>query len=55
MCIIDEHVEMRNVRNATLNVPRLLLPAIQINIRAGAMPPKKSNGHAYLKIPLNTL
>jgi hypothetical protein len=52
---VDEFVEMRNTRDATLNVPRLLLPAIQINIRAGAMPPKESNGHAYLKIPLNTL
>jgi glyoxylase-like metal-dependent hydrolase (beta-lactamase superfamily II) len=52
---VDEFVEMRNTRDATLNVPRLLLPAIQINIRAGAMPPKESNGHAYLKIPMNTL
>jgi len=51
----DEFVKMRNARDATLNVPRLLLPAIQVNLRAGAMPPKESNGHAYLKIPLNTL
>ena len=46
---------MRDARDATLSVPRLLLPAIQINIRAGAMPPQESNGHAYLKIPLNML
>jgi len=52
---VDEYVKMRNSRDATLNVPRLLLPAIQINLRAGAMPPKESNGIAYLKIPLNTL
>jgi hypothetical protein len=51
---VDEFVEMRNTRDATLNVPRLLLPAIQINIRAGAMPPKESNGYSHLKIPLNT-
>ncbi|PKG97503.1 MBL fold metallo-hydrolase [Paraglaciecola sp. MB-3u-78] len=52
---LEEFVKMREARDVTLNVPRLLLPAIQINIRAGAMPPKESNGHAYLKIPLNTL
>lgn len=52
---LEEFVKMREARDATLNVPRLLLPAIQINLRAGAMPPKESNGHAYLKIPLNTL
>jgi glyoxylase-like metal-dependent hydrolase (beta-lactamase superfamily II) len=52
---LDEFVKMREARDMTLNVPRLLLPAIQVNIRAGAMPPKESNGHAYLKIPLNTL
>jgi glyoxylase-like metal-dependent hydrolase (beta-lactamase superfamily II) len=51
----DEFIKRRNARDATLNVPRLLLPAIQINIRAGEMPPNESNGHAYLKIPLNTL
>ena len=51
----DEFVKMRDARDVTLNVPRLLLPAIQINIRAGVMPPKESNGHAYIKIPLNTL
>jgi glyoxylase-like metal-dependent hydrolase (beta-lactamase superfamily II) len=52
---VDAFVDMRNARDATLNVPRLLIPAIQINIRAGAMPPKELNGHAYLKIPLNLL
>lgn len=52
---LEEFVKMREARDVTLNVPRLLLPAIQINIRAGAMPPKESNGHAYLKIPLNIL
>jgi glyoxylase-like metal-dependent hydrolase (beta-lactamase superfamily II) len=52
---LEEFVKMREARDVTLNVPRLLLPAIQINLRAGAMPPKESNGRAYLKIPLNTL
>jgi len=52
---VNEFVEMRNARDATLSVPRLLLPAIQVNIRAGAMPPKESNGHVYLKIPLNIM
>jgi glyoxylase-like metal-dependent hydrolase (beta-lactamase superfamily II) len=52
---LEEFVKIREARDVTLNVPRLLLPAIQVNIRAGAMPPKESNGHAYLKIPLNTL
>jgi glyoxylase-like metal-dependent hydrolase (beta-lactamase superfamily II) len=52
---LEEFVTMREARDVRLNVPRLLLPAIQINLRAGAMPPKESNGHAYLKIPLNTL
>jgi hypothetical protein len=51
----DDFVKMREARDITLNVPRLLLPAIQINIRAGAMPPEESNGRAYIKIPLNTL
>ena len=52
---VNEFVDMRNTRDATLSVPRLLLPAIQVNIRAGAMPPKESNGHVYLKIPLNIM
>ncbi|MFT5925087.1 MAG: hypothetical protein ACI9LE_002092 [Paraglaciecola sp.] len=53
--LLKESVRMREAIDATLNVPRLLLLAIQINIRAGSMPPKESSGHAYLKILLNTL
>jgi glyoxylase-like metal-dependent hydrolase (beta-lactamase superfamily II) len=45
-------VEQRTTRDKTLPVPKLLLPSIQINIRAGQMPPKESNDTAYLKIPL---
>ncbi len=48
----DAFVKMRNERDATLAVPKLLLPSIQMNIRAGQLPPKEDNGKAYLKIPL---
>jgi len=51
----DQFVEMRTKRDATLDMPVLILPAVQINIRAGELPPKESNGVAYLKIPLNAL
>jgi glyoxylase-like metal-dependent hydrolase (beta-lactamase superfamily II) len=50
-----DYVAMRTAKDKTLCVPRLVLPAIQINIRAGKMPPKESNGRRYLKLPLNTL
>lgn len=51
----SDFVEMRTKRDATLEMPVLILPAVQVNIRAGAMPPKASNGISYLKIPLNAL
>jgi glyoxylase-like metal-dependent hydrolase (beta-lactamase superfamily II) len=44
---------LRTARDATLSMPNLILPAIQINIRAGALPPAESDGQHYLKIPLN--
>ena len=50
-----EFVEMRTKRDATLEMPVLILPAVQINIRAGDLPPKEDNGVAYVKIPLNAL
>jgi glyoxylase-like metal-dependent hydrolase (beta-lactamase superfamily II) len=50
-----EFVEMRTKRDATLEMPVLILPAVQINIRAGELPPKEDNGIAYAKIPLNAL
>lgn len=50
-----QFVEMRTKRDATLDMPVLILPAVQINIRAGELPPKESNGVAYLKIPLDAL
>lgn len=51
----DEFVAMRKARDATLDVPTLILPAIQVNVRAGQLPPVDENGIAYLRIPLNTL
>ena len=51
----DEFVAMRTARDATLDMPTLILPSIQINVRAGAMPPAEANGIRYLKIPINTL
>lgn len=48
-------VAMRSKRDATLEMPTLILPAIQVNIRAGAFPPAENNGVQYLKIPLNAV
>jgi glyoxylase-like metal-dependent hydrolase (beta-lactamase superfamily II) len=50
-----QFVDMRTKRDATLEMPVLILPAVQINIRAGELPPKESNGVSYVKIPLNAL
>ena len=50
-----EFVAMRSKRDATLEMPVLILPSVQVNIRAGEMPPKEANGVAYLKIPVNLL
>lgn len=51
----EEFIRMRTARDKTLNVPALLLPAIQINIRAGRLPEPEASGVSYLRIPLNTL
>ncbi len=51
----DEFVEMREARDATLEMPTLILPSVQVNIRAGEMPPEEENGVSYLKIPINQL
>ena len=51
----DEFVAMRQARDATLEVPTLILPSIQVNVRAGQLPPADENGVAYLRIPLNAL
>ena len=51
----DQFVAMRTTRDATLEVPTLILPSIQVNVRAGRLPPVDANGIAYLRIPLNAL
>ena len=51
----DEFVALREARDATLDVPTLMLPSLQVNVRAGHLPPVDENGVAYLRIPLNAL
>jgi glyoxylase-like metal-dependent hydrolase (beta-lactamase superfamily II) len=51
----EAFVALRTKRDATLEMPVLILPSVQVNIRAGEMPPKEANGVAYLKIPINVL
>lgn len=51
----DEFVAMREARDATLDMPVLILPAVQVNMRSGQLPEPESNGVRYLKIPLNQL
>jgi glyoxylase-like metal-dependent hydrolase (beta-lactamase superfamily II) len=51
----EAFVAMRKARDATLEVPTLILPSIQVNVRAGRLPPADDNGISYLRIPLNAL
>ncbi len=51
----DEFVAMREERDAALSMPKLILPAVQVNMRAGGFPPAEENGVSYLKIPVNAL
>jgi glyoxylase-like metal-dependent hydrolase (beta-lactamase superfamily II) len=51
----DAFVAMRHARDATLGVPALILPSMQVNVRAGRLPPVDDNGVSYLRIPLNAL
>ncbi|MEP2236569.1 MAG: MBL fold metallo-hydrolase [Alteripontixanthobacter sp.] len=51
----DQFVEMRTQRDATLEMPRLILPAIQVNMRGGHLPPPEDDGTSYLKMPVNKL
>jgi glyoxylase-like metal-dependent hydrolase (beta-lactamase superfamily II) len=51
----DEFVSMRDARDATLSMPKLILPSIQVNMRGGHLPEPESNGTRYLKIPLDVL
>ncbi|MDQ7048198.1 MAG: MBL fold metallo-hydrolase [Enterobacterales bacterium] len=51
----QEFVEYRTKRDSTLEVPDLILPSVQVNIRAGDLPPQEDNGVSYLKLPINLL
>jgi len=51
----DEFVQMREARDATLGMPTLIMPSIQVNMRAGHMPPAEDNGDTYLKVPVSGL
>jgi glyoxylase-like metal-dependent hydrolase (beta-lactamase superfamily II) len=51
----DEFVALRDARDATLAMPRLIIPSLQINMRAGHMPEPEDNGRSYLKVPINGL
>ncbi|WP_163649535.1 MBL fold metallo-hydrolase [Modicisalibacter sp. 'Wilcox'] len=49
----EAFVKMRTERDATLGMPRLILPSVQVNMRAGHLPPAEDNGQVYLKVPIN--
>ena len=51
----EEFVSFRTARDEQLNMPKLIIPSIQVNMRAGKLPPAEDNGTVYLKVPLNTL
>ena len=51
----EEFVALREKRDAGLGLPRLIIPSVQVNIRAGQLPPADDNGVRYLRVPLNTL
>ena len=51
----EEFVKMRTRRDATLGMPRLIIPSLQVNMRAGRMPPADKDGRTFLKVPVNTL
>ena len=51
----DEFVAMRAARDATLAMPVLILPSVQVNMRAGELPPAEDNGVRYMKLPIDAL
>ena len=51
----DEFVAVREARDATLAMPKLIIPSLQVNMRAGQLPPKDRDGKTYLKVPVNQL
>ena len=51
----EDFVKMRTERDATLDMPKLIIPSLQVNMRAGRMPPAEDDGNVYFKVPVNTL
>ncbi|MBN9022680.1 MAG: MBL fold metallo-hydrolase, partial [Rhizobiales bacterium] len=51
----DDFVRMREARDRTLDMPKLIIPSLQVNMRAGQMPPKDEDGRTFLKVPVNGL
>ena len=51
----DTFVAMREARDATLDMPKLIIPSLQVNMRAGKLPPKDEDGNTFLKVPVNGL
>jgi glyoxylase-like metal-dependent hydrolase (beta-lactamase superfamily II) len=51
----DSFVQLRTTRDATLDVPNLILPSVQVNIRAGKLPPSDADGVSYLRVPVNVI
>jgi len=51
----DDYVAMREARDATLAVPQLILPSLQVNIRAGELPPAEASGRRFMRLPLNAV
>ena len=51
----EEFVAMRTARDATLGMPKLIIPSIQVNMRAGKLPPADESGKTFLKVPINSL
>jgi glyoxylase-like metal-dependent hydrolase (beta-lactamase superfamily II) len=51
----DEFVKIREERDKTLSMPNLIIPSIQVNMRAGNFPPPEDNGSTYIKVPINSI
>ena len=51
----DEFVKIREERDKTLNMPKLIIPSIQVNMRAGHLPPPEEDGNIYIKVPINSM
>ena len=51
----DDFIALREARDATLKPPQLILPSLQINIRAGALPPPEASGQRFLRLPINAI